>query len=136
MHELLNSESDEELELIVYEILVLKLQILAKEGDTVKAGTQLARVAVGEAGAPAASPSKESAPPPQDEVTKSAPPLPPKTAPPSSSSPNKDSPPPQSKAPPPPPPSPAQPKSTSGTEVHMPTKGGERRVSLSTSHLL
>lgn len=103
-------------------------EILAKEGDTVKAGTQLARVAVGEAGAPAASPSKESAPPPQDEVTKSAPPLPPKTATPSSSSPNKDSPPSppaQAKAPPP---SPPQPKSTSGTEVHMPTKGGERRV--------
>lgn len=104
------------------------LQILAKEGDTVKAGTQLARVAVGEAGAPSASPPKESAPPVKDD---SVPPLPPKTAAASSASPNKDAPPPpsESKAPKAPPPSPAQPKSTSGTEVHMPTKGGERRVS-------
>jgi len=107
-------------------------EILAKEGDTVKAGTQLARVAVGEAGAPPASPSKESAAPPKDSAPPSkddsVPPLPPKTAVASSTSPNKDSPRPPPPAPKAPPPAAAQPKSTSGTEVHMPSKGGERRV--------
>lgn len=109
---------------------MLIVQILAKEGDTVKAGSKIARVAEGEAGAPSAPPPKEEPASPPKESEKSVPPLPPKTAAASGSSPvnNKDAP-----APPPqpmtPPPSPALPKSTSGTEVHMPTKGGERRVS-------
>lgn len=102
------------------------MQILCKEGDTVKAGTQLARVAVGEAGATSDAPKKEAAPaPPVKEEEKSAPPLPPKTATASSASPNKDAPSPPKQSSP----EPAQPKSISGTEVHMPTKGGERRVS-------
>jgi 2-oxoglutarate dehydrogenase E2 component (dihydrolipoamide succinyltransferase) len=100
-------------------------EILCKEGDTVKAGTQLARVAVGEAGATSDAPKKEAAPaPPVKEEEKSAPPLPPKTATASSASPNKDAPSPPKQSSP----EPAQPKSISGMEVHMPTKGGERRV--------
>jgi len=100
-------------------------EILCKEGDTVKAGTQLARVAVGEAGATSDAPKKEAAPaPPVKEEEKSAPPLPPKTATTSSASPNKDAPSPPKQSSP----EPAQPKSISGMEVHMPTKGGERRV--------
>jgi 2-oxoglutarate dehydrogenase E2 component (dihydrolipoamide succinyltransferase) len=117
------------------------VQILAKEGDTVKAGTAIARVSEGAAGAPSAPPPKEEPASPPKESEKSVPPLPPKTAAASGASSvnNKDAPappPPQPKTPPPPqpktpPPSPAQPKSTSGTEVHLPTKGGERRVSSS-----
>ena len=100
------------------------MQILVKEGDTVKAGTKIARVAEGEGGAPSAPPPpKEEPASPPKESEKSVPPLPPKTAVATSASSvdNKDAP---SKTPP----SSAQPKSTSGTEVHLPAKGGERRV--------
>ncbi|KAG0573517.1 hypothetical protein KC19_VG184300 [Ceratodon purpureus] len=104
-------------------------EILAKEGDTVKAGTKIARVFEGVVGTVSSTLPKEE-PLSTSKVSEiSVPPLSPKTAAASGSSAvNIYTPaplPPQLKTPPE---RVAHSKSTSGTEVHMLTKGGERRV--------
>ena len=86
--------------------MVLVLQILAKEGDTVTPGTKVAVVAIGEAGAASA------APPPPKEAAAAPPP-----------------PPPAPKAAPAAAPPPKAAASKSPVEVQLPPKGGERRVS-------
>jgi 2-oxoglutarate dehydrogenase E2 component (dihydrolipoamide succinyltransferase) len=90
--------------------------VTAKEGDTVTPGTKVANVAVGEAGAM----SVPSPPPPKEEKVAPSPepaapaPQPPPQAPP--------------KTPEKVPPAPAASQSQSPTEVHLPPKGGERRI--------
>jgi 2-oxoglutarate dehydrogenase E2 component (dihydrolipoamide succinyltransferase) len=90
--------------------------VTAKEGETVTPGTKVAIVAVGEAGAmPVPSP-----PPPKEEKV-APPPEPAAPAP----QPTPQAPP---KTPEKVPPAPAASQSQSPTEVHLPPKGGERRI--------
>ena len=95
--------------------MVLVLQILAKEGDTVTPGTKVAVVAIGEAGAASAAP-----PPPKEAAAAPPPPKAQAAAPP---------PPPAPKAAPAAAPPPKAAASKSPAEVQLPPKGGERRVS-------
>ncbi|KAH8956747.1 hypothetical protein BDL97_07G058500 [Sphagnum fallax] len=90
--------------------------VTAKEGETVTPGTKVAIVAVGEAGAT----SVPSPPPPKEE----------KVAPPPEPAAPAPQPPPQAppKTPEKVPPAPAASQSQSPTEVHLPPKGGERRI--------
>ncbi|CAM6010572.1 unnamed protein product [Sphagnum balticum] len=90
--------------------------VTAKEGDTVTPGTKVANVAVGEAGAM----SVPSPPPPKEE----------KVAPPPEPAAPAPQPPPQAppKTPEKVPPAPAASQGQSPTEVHLPPKGGERRI--------
>ncbi|CAM6032861.1 unnamed protein product [Sphagnum compactum] len=90
--------------------------VTAKEGDTVTPGTKVANVAVGEAGAmsvPSPPPPKEEKVAPPPEPAAPAPQPPPQTPP---------------KTPEKVPPAPAASQSQSRTEVHLPPKGGERRI--------
>ncbi|KAG0593849.1 hypothetical protein M758_UG024900 [Ceratodon purpureus] len=105
-------------------------EILAEEGDTVKAGTKIARVAEGVVGALSALLPKGEPASPLKESEKSVPSLPPKTTAASGSSAvnNKDIPAPVSPQPKIPPQPVTQSIFTSATEVHMLTKGGDRRV--------